>query len=252
MSEAETDLVRVTERGSTAWVTLNRERKLNALSPELLSSLSQAIGALEENSGIRCVVLTGDGARAFCAGADLKRIKSASAGGFITDNMFGHRVFAQIRRSPLPFIAAINGVAVGGGLELALSCDIRIAVRTAQLGLPEVSVGVLPGWGGTWRLAEAVGAAKARELVLTGEKLAADEALRLGLVSQVAEDIDALRAEAQKLADRIAGNSAASVSYAKSLLNYREDPAGVQAMAETGYVATLLESAHFKEATSGF
>lgn len=255
MIDSGTPLVRVTQEGSAVWVQLNREDKLNALNREILGGLSHVLTHVEQAAGdhrLRAMVITGAGTRAFCAGADLKQVKSSPIPQFHADNMAGHRVFARLRSLPVPVIAAINGVALGGGLELALACDIRLAVTSARLGLPEVKVGVLPGWGGTWRLAEAVGAAKARELVLTGELLEAPEAARIGLLSSVHDGEAALHARVQDLVAQLGQNSAIALAHAKTLLNAHEHPAGVHGAAETGYVAALLGTDHFTTATSDF
>ena len=256
MIDSGTPLIDVSREGGAVWIRLNRESKLNALNREILGGLSEVLNRIEDatarHHAPRAVVITGTGTRAFCAGADLKQVKASSATQFHTDNMAGHRVFARLRTLPVPVIAAINGVALGGGLELALSCDIRLAVSAARLGLPEVKVGVLPGWGGTWRLAEAVGAARARELVLTGELLEATEAARIGLLSSVHDDEDALHARVRELVAHLERNSAAALAHAKALLNADENPAGVHAAAETGYVAALLGTEHFATATSNF
>ncbi|WP_420113662.1 enoyl-CoA hydratase/isomerase family protein [Pseudactinotalea sp.] len=248
----ESELVTTQVRGSAAWITLQRERKLNALSRGLLAALDQAITWAESTEGTRALVLTGAGERAFCAGADLAQVRASAPHEFSADNLAGHRVITRLRRSPLPVIAAVNGVAVGGGLELALACDIRLAVASARLGLPEVGVGVLPGWGGTWRLAEAVGAARARQMVLTGEVMDAATAARLGLVSEVLDDVGALHRRAAELAEVLAGNSASAIARAKALLDADENPRGIHAIAETGQVAALLATDHFRAATAGF
>lgn len=256
MIDSGTPLVETERNGSAVWVRLNREGKLNALNREILHGLDRVLDQVTEAAAgdepVRALVITGAGSRAFSAGADLKQVKSAGGTQFHADNMGGHRLFARLRTLPVPVIAAINGVALGGGLELALACDIRVAVAGARLGLPEVKVGVLPGWGGTWRLAEAVGAAKARELVLTGELIEADAAARLGLVSSVHDDEAALGARVAELTGLLEQTSVAAVGHAKALLNAREDPAGVHAAAETGYVAALLGTDHFGAATADF
>lgn len=246
------ELVSTTVDGPVGWVTMEREGKLNALSRELLLALETSLTRFESEPTVRALVLTGAGSRAFSAGADLRQVKRTEPHAFLRANLVGHRVFDRIRHSPLPVIAAINGVAAGGGLELALACDIRLAVAGARLGLPEVTVGVLPGWGGTWRLAEAVGPARARELILTGELLEAERAEALGLVSGVAPDVNGLRQRAQEIGERMAGNSAEALARAKVLLGAGENPAALHATAESGSVAALLGTQHFVEATRRF
>ncbi|ROR73162.1 enoyl-CoA hydratase/isomerase family protein [Bogoriella caseilytica] len=251
-ADGASELLLTTIDGPVGWLTLQREGKLNALSRELLLALEAALTDLESDPAVRVVVLTGAGTRAFSAGADLKEVKGTEPAAFLAANLIGHRVFDRVRHSPLPVIAAINGLAAGGGLELALACDLRLAVTDARLGLPEVTVGVVPGWGGTWRLAEAVGAARARELILTGELIEADAAARLGLVSDVLPDGEALRRRAQGLGERMAGHSAEALARAKVLLGAGENPAALHATAESGSVAALLGTTSFAHATRRF
>lgn len=235
-------------RGAALWIRIERANKLNVLDASVLHGIAAALADVEEDPDIFAVVLTGAGDRAFCAGADLRAIKAMAAHEFAEANLLGHEVFEQIRRTHVPVVAAINGIAYGGGLELALACDVRLAVHDASLALPEVQVGVLPGWGGTWRLAEVVGAGRARELILTGRRLDSAEALRIGLISRVADDQSDLRRQVGALVGQFAQNSRAAMRYAKALLNGD----GYRSHAETGMVGALMSTREFGDRTRRF
>jgi enoyl-CoA hydratase/carnithine racemase len=186
---------------------------VNALSTRVLADLGSAIDALDRTPAVRAVVVTGDGTY-FSAGADLKEmagIDAARAREIVSD---GHRLFLRIARMAPPVIAAINGLAVGGGLELALACDLRICGDAAKLGAPEVNYGLMPAYGGTQRLPRLVGPAKARELVFTGNLIPAAEALRIGLVNRTVPSGQELRA-ARDLAHTIASKAPKAVAAAK-------------------------------------
>lgn len=200
-----------------ATVVLDRPEAMNALDPESVSELHAAWKRISNDDSIRVAILTGAGERAFCTGADLKKTQPPSEsfaelhyGSVPTSPGLGHL------HTPKPVIAAINGFALGGGLELALQCDIRIASTTAQFGLPEVCIGSIPGAGGTQRLIRALGMSDAMCMLLTGTRIDASEALRMRLVSRVVEPADLL-ATAQELAGQIARNAPLAVSAVKRL-----------------------------------
>ena len=195
-----------------ALVTLKRPEALNALSQSLLEELAEIPELVQQDPEVRAVIFTGEG-KAFAAGADLKEI-AAIKDPFMGREyaLFGQRVFAEIAALPVPTIAAINGYALGGGLELALACDLRVAAKTAKLGLPEVGLGLIPGFGGTQRLPRLIGRGRALDLIFTGRHVDAEEALFLGLVNRVAED--ALE-EAKKLAQKILKNAPIALALAK-------------------------------------
>ena len=195
-----------------ALVTLKRPEALNALSQSLLEELAEIPELVQQDPEVRAVLFPGDG-KAFAAGADLKEI-AAIKDPFMGREyaLFGQRVFAEIAALPVPTIAAINGYALGGGLELALACDLRVAAKTAKLGLPEVGLGLIPGFGGTQRLPRLIGRGRALDLIFTGRHVDAEEALFLGLVNRVAED--ALE-EAKKLAQKILKNAPIALALAK-------------------------------------
>jgi len=172
-------------RGPVALITLNRPSALNAMSVEMLDDLAARLGEVDGDPSVRAVVLTGAGEKAFCAGADVGHMRTASALEARAFSERGHRVANLLENMATPVVAAINGFALGGGCEMALACDIRVAADTARFGQPEVTLGIIPGWGGTQRLARATNIGFAKDLVITGRLVKADEALRVGLVTHV-------------------------------------------------------------------
>ena len=201
---AQADVGRVTVESDweVATVCLDRPAKHNALTPEMLEQLEQILAALDSDRDVRVVLLTAVGDRSFCAGADIKRFKALPPLDMWTLwTRLGHRVFDRLAGLRQPTIAAVTGNAYGGGFELALACDLRIVADDATLGLTEVGIGTLPGWGGTGRLRDLVGAGRAKELIFTGEPLTAERALAWGVANQLmprAQVIDAAHALAQQ------------------------------------------------------
>lgn len=203
--------------GIELW-TIDGEARRNAISMAMLRELDALVERGGRDRGLRCVVLTGAGEKAFCAGADLKERAGMSAEDVHAFHALLRRALDGIEAAPQVFVAAMNGAALGGGLELALACDLRVAADTAQLGLPEVSLGIIPGGGGTQRLPRLVGVGRAKELVLTGRRVGAAEALAMGLVSQVAPARQLL-AEALAVAERVARNAPVSLRQAKRAID---------------------------------
>jgi enoyl-CoA hydratase len=202
--------------GAVATITLNRPKALNALSPELMAELAAAIEALDADEAVRCVVLTG-GPRVFAAGADIKAMAERTPTDMVEARSFA--TWDRIRRCRKPIIAAVSGYALGGGCELAMQCDLIVASETAQFGQPEINIGIMPGAGGTQRLARAIGPYRAMELVLTGRMLSAREAHAAGLVNRVAP-VEGFLAEAQRLAAEIAERAPIAVRLAREALRY--------------------------------
>jgi enoyl-CoA hydratase/carnithine racemase len=215
-------LVRVEVAGWVATVTLNRPEALNAISTELALELAEAVEPLATDPGVRAVVLTGAGERAFCVGADLKQRAAFDDHGWFVQREAFRRGFAAVRRCPLPAVAAVAGFALGGGTELALSCDLIVAAEDATFGLPEVRLGLVPAGGGTQLLARRVGRSAARDLVLTGRRVGAEEARQLGLADRVVAPGEALTT-ATALAAEIAGNAPTAVRMAKWALEVGGD-----------------------------
>jgi enoyl-CoA hydratase len=197
------ETVLVDRRGAVAVVTLNRPQVLNALNRQLFTELDAVFQGLAADDAVRAIVLTGAGEKAFAAGADIAELAETDAATGEALALRGQAVFRRIETCGKPVIAAVNGFALGGGCELAMACSIRLAGETARLGQPEVKLGLLPGYGGTQRLPRLVGQSHALRLLLTGEMIGAEEALRIGLVDQVypaATLMEEALAQAQKIA----------------------------------------------------
>ncbi len=199
--------------GRIATITINRPDKLNALNAQVRQDFVDALEDLGRDDTVRVVIVTGAGDKAFVAGADIKEF--AGRGGYEQFRVTkGFGIFEAPERCPKPVLAAVNGFALGGGCELALACDIRIASDRAKLGQPEINLGILPGGGGTQRLPRLVGLGTAYKLLYTGELIGADEALRIGLVDEVVPH-DALMPRVRELADQIAEKSPAALQFIK-------------------------------------
>ena len=194
--------VRAENRDGILVVTIDRPKVLNALNAQTVEEIRRAFNAAREDDSVKCVIVTGAGDKAFVAGADINELAQATPISGKNTAEKGQRVFRAIERFPKPVIAAINGFALGGGCELALACHIRIASEKAQLGLPEVTLGIIPGYGGTQRMARLLGKGKALELILTGDRIGAAEAERIGLVNRVVP-ADQLMAAAEEMARKI-------------------------------------------------
>ena len=194
--------------------TIDGEARRNALSRAMVRELQENLARVREDRALRCVVITGKGEKAFCAGADLKERASMSADDVHQFHESLRSAFRGIESAPQAFVAVLNGAALGGGLELALACDLRIAADGAEMGLPEVGLGIIPGGGGTVRLPRAIGVARAKDLILTGRRIGAAEALAMGLVSRVAPP-GTLREVALETAHLVARNAPVSIRQAK-------------------------------------
>jgi len=203
MTEREFKTLRCEWDGAVATITLDRPEALNALNAAMFDDLETAFAELGGNPGVRAILLTGSGDRAFAAGADIRELVQVDSTAGKAASERGQQVFAQIENSGKPVIACINGAALGGGLELALACTLRIASERAQLGLPEVKLGLVPGYGGTQRLARLIGHGAALRMMLTAQSVSPAEALRLGLVEEVVTAPE-LMSTGRALAERIA------------------------------------------------
>ncbi|MGW9630501.1 enoyl-CoA hydratase/isomerase family protein [Agromyces sp. NPDC055520] len=233
--------VRVERDGDLAIVTIDRPKALNALAPEVLSALLAAFESLAaEGSAVRGVLLTGEGGRAFAAGADIRGMAGLTPEQGEEASRLGHRVAAAVEGLPAPVIACVDGFALGGGLELALACDFIYATDASSFGQPEVHLGLIPGFGGTVRLPRAVGLARAKELIYTGRRIPAAEAVAIGLVARSFADRDALFAGARATLDEVRANAAPAVSLAKRVL--------VEASGRSTDAATDFEIAGFGDA----
>jgi enoyl-CoA hydratase len=205
--------------GAIATVTLNRPEKLNAIDQAMLDRLEAIARELDRDTGVRVVLLTGAGERAFCVGADVNAWAALEPldmwRRWVRD---GHRVFDAVARLRQPTIAALNGFTLGGGLELALAADMRVAAEGIELAAPEVTIGTLPGWGGTKRLPALIGPARAKQMVLGGGRIDATTAERWGLVNEVVPRVD-LMERVRALADEIAANAPVAVQLAKQIID---------------------------------
>ncbi|MGI5979439.1 MAG: enoyl-CoA hydratase-related protein [Oscillospiraceae bacterium] len=204
-------------KGAVEIITIDRPQALNALNPEVLSDLKAAFEAVDQKT-IRCIVLTGAGEKSFVAGADIGAMSTMTKAEGEAFSKLGNDLFLQIESFPIPVIAAVNGFALGGGNELAMSCDMRVCSDNAVFGQPEVGLGITPGFGGTQRLARLVGMGMAKQLVYSALNIKADEALRIGLVNAVYPQAE-LMENALKLATKIASNAPIAVRNCKKAMN---------------------------------
>ena len=204
-------------QGAVAVLTIDRPKALNALNPEVLADLKAAFEGIDQNT-VRCVVLTGSGDKSFVAGADIGSMSTMTKAEGEAFGKLGNDIFLMIESFPLPVIAAVNGFALGGGCELAMSCDIRICSDNAMFGQPEVGLGITPGFGGTQRLARLVGMGMAKQMLYTARNIDANEALRIGLVNAVYPQADLMEA-AVKMANTIAKNAPIAVRGCKKAVN---------------------------------
>lgn len=236
-------------------LTINRPKVLNALNGEMLDELGDFLRQLYEMSfdHARGLIITGEGPKAFVAGADIKELSALDEAGALQFAQKGQRVFHELNLLKVPVIAAVNGFALGGGCELALACDFIFASKNAKFGLPEVSLGVIPGFGGTVRMSRAVGIRKARELVYTGDMINADEAKSLGLVSRVFESSDEMLAEARKRMEVIFTRGPLAIASAKNAINrvYDLEIEAAQTV-EADIFAKLFQSEDVREGTKAF
>lgn len=246
--ERETLLLETDDTGIST-LTINRPEKLNALNKQVLSDLDDALTHVENTSNIRLVILTGSGKKAFVAGADIKELSSLDQQSGEKTSSEGQNLFNRIEEFSKPIIALVNGYALGGGAELAMACHIRIGTKKAVFGLPEVSLGLIPGYGGTQRLPQLVGKGKAMEVILTGKQVNAEEAYSFGLLNSVYDSDSALE-KTKEMASQILKNGPLAITAAISAVN-----AGVRSQGyakEASLFGRLCETEDFKEGTSAF
>jgi enoyl-CoA hydratase len=211
---------------AVALVTIDRQDALNALNVETLTELRDRLRELSSDAGVRAVVLTGAGEKAFVAGADIKYMSGLGSDEAKGWGGLGHETARLLETMAKPTIAAVNGFALGGGCELALACDIRLASSRAKLGQPEINLGIVPGWGGTQRLARVCGVGVAKDLIFTGRLVDAEEALRIGLVNAIA---DPVLEKAVETAHELAAKSSLALALAKRLINMSPDALDAEA-----------------------
>jgi enoyl-CoA hydratase len=235
-----------------ARITVNRPDKLNALNAIVIAELGDAVTRIETDSAVRGAILTGAGAKAFVAGADIAELTEQGAAGGRARALVGQLVFRRLERCGKPVIAAVNGFALGGGCELAMACHLRVASEQARFGQPEVKLGIAPGYGGTVRLPRLVGKGRALELLLTGEMIDAQEALRIGLVNRVVP-ADRLLAEAEAMLRTILTNGPLAVRACLEAVDNGLDMTVDQALLlEASYFGLLSATEDMREGTEAF
>ncbi len=238
--------------GSVQLITINRPDKLNALNKQTIEEIGDAVRTADASKEVTAIIITGSGEKAFVAGADISEFANFSGvEGGVLSQQGQNTLFNVVENCQTPVIAAVNGFALGGGLELAMSCHIRIASDNAKMGLPEVTLGVIPGYGGTQRLAQLAGKGKAMELIMTAAMIDANEAHRIGLVNQVTTQEELLET-AKKMAHKISRNSSVAISKAIQAINdgYRDGVDGFES--EIKHFGDCFETADFKEGTTAF
>ena len=252
MSYPTFNTISISVDGPLATITINRESKLNALSSEVIAELTQACATLEISDEIRVVTVTGAGPKAFVAGADIAEMVDLTPVQAQAFAEMGGLLGESIEQSENVWVAAVNGFAFGGGCELALACDFIYAAENAKFGQPEVKLGVIPGFGGTQRLARRVGIAKAKELCMTGDSVDAAEALRIGLVDAVFQQAE-LMGKVKSLAERIAANGPLAVAEVKRLMHQGQSTSLEAALAlEQRSFGLLFATADQREGMQAF
>lgn len=214
------EFLKVETQGGVTVMTISAPKSLNALNSTILGEIDDCIDNLEDDT--RVLIITGDGEKSFVAGADISEMAPLGEEEGFEFGKRGALVFRKIETLPIPVIAAVNGFALGGGCELAMACDIRIASNNAKFGQPEVGLGIIPGFSGTYRLAKLVGQGMAKEMIYTGRAIRADEALRIGLVNAVYEPAELLD-RAREMAARMIANAPIAIAYAKKCINESYD-----------------------------
>lgn len=233
-------------------VTINCEKSLNSLNTETVAEMQAAFDAHKNDTSIACVIVTGAGEKAFVAGADIPEIHELDKASGTEFSRTGLKLMQSIQDFPRPVIAAVNGFALGGGCELAMACDLRLASEKAKLGQPEVNLGVIPGYGGTQRLPRLVGMGKAKQLTFTGEIISAQEAHRIGLVDEVYPPAE-LMAKAMEMAETIASKGPVAVALAKRSINEGMETSQLKGLEiERDNFGAVCGTADMKEGTKAF
>jgi len=246
------ELIRTNQIATILIVTISRPEALNALSKGVLDKLREIMQEACESHEIAGIIITGEGEKAFVAGADIKELSSLTKEQAFEMAQNGQKLFKSIEHCSKPVIAAVNGFALGGGCELAMACHIRIATENAKFGQPEVNLGIIPGYGGTQRLAQLVGRGKALELILTGDLISAKEAKEIGLVNHVVSTQEELMSLAQKMMNKILTKGPVAIAHAIRSVNtgFNFEEAGYKTEATLFAECTVTED--FKEGTTAF
>lgn len=247
--------IKLESKENAIWLlTLNRPEALNALNANLLNELADAFRQISEMSfeDVRALIITGAGEKSFVAGADIKEMTNMNEDQAVQFAKRGQSIFHEMNLLKIPVVAAVNGFALGGGLELALACDFIVASENAKFGLPEVSLGLIPGFGGTVRLTRAIGIRRAREMTFSGEVITSEQALRIGLVNQVVPQAELLQTVIKKI-DLILTRSPLAISEAKKSINQAFDLETEPALDNEAHLfGALFNSADTKEGTQAF
>ena len=242
----------VNKSDHTYTITINRPDKLNALNSETLVELKDAIQIAYDDTEIKGVIITGAGEKSFVAGADIKELSVLNEVNARKFSENGQEVFELIEKCPKPVIALINGYALGGGCELALACHIRIATENTLIGLPEVSLGIIPGYGGTQRLAQLIGKAKTFELIMTANKITAKEAFQLGVINHFFETYEQALTKTMDLLNKIYDNAPLAISMVVDCVNAAYSPQENGYLVEANSFANCCTSEDFLEGTKAF
>lgn len=241
-----TDIIRAKQEESALWITINNPQRANSLTRAALTKIAELVDAFEDDQQLRALVLTGSGDKVFCAGADINEWASLSPNDYANQWIrFGHAVFDKLAYTKKPVLAAINGHALGGGLELAAACDIRIAVRAKRFGLPEPSLGIIPGWSGTQRLTRELPIALLRAMLFAGAQPRADAMYACGFINEVV-DADQLSVRVHQIVQDIAKLAPLAVETAKKALNLAlgEKKDVLAEMLAGGFVAATRDARH--------
>ena len=241
--------IKLTIDRKIAVVTINRPESLNALNAQVFNDLENVFDNLASDKNVKCIIVTGSGEKSFVAGADIKEFSAYSSEQAKELSKRGHLVFQKIEDLNKPVIAAINGFALGGGLELALSCHIRYASDNAKLGLPEVTLGLIPGYGGTQRLPKLVGKGLANEMIFSAKMITAEKAKSIGLVNDVFS-LEELLTKTQELAEQIVKNSPQGIAKAIKAVNASDKDNGMET--EIDSFGELFSGEDFEEGVSAF
>lgn len=248
----ETTFILCEENDNVLVIKLNRPDKLNALNIQMLKELNQVLSDYENNPKIKAIIVTGTGEKAFAAGADIKEISTLSIIEAKKFSEFGQSVFNKIENYSKPVIALINGYALGGGFELAMACHFRLCSENAKMGLPELTLGTIPGYGGTQRLAKKINSARALFYILTSEQIDSEEAYRIGIVSRVYSSMNLLE-NGLKIASNIASKSVEAVSFLlKAVISSESTPLSEGLSLEASLFALCAGTENFVEGTSAF
>lgn len=210
--------VTLEKKDQTATITVNIPESRNALSVPIVEYIDSLVNEVIADKDIRCLVITGGGEKSFIAGADIRKLAEMSPEDSRYSIEAGHKLFSKIETLDIPTIAAVNGYCLGGGLEIAMCCDIRVGSQNAKFGLPEINIGMIPGWGGTLRLPRLIGESRAKNMILRGKIITSQEAFDYGLISEVYEDVQTLREQAQGLAKELASRAPITMKMDKRLI----------------------------------